>query len=89
MTPKYIRDMIVLLGKMELSVYTNAMASIHTTLRRMKESGEVEEVQNSNGERAYRLPNQEDIAQQKAPTPPAPMRHPQKLGHHRLTGKKD
>ena len=30
--------------KMDLSGYSNAMASIHTTLRRMKESGGVEEI---------------------------------------------
>jgi hypothetical protein len=40
---------------MDLSAYSNAMASIHTTLRRMKESGEVEELLNEKGERAYRL----------------------------------
>jgi hypothetical protein len=55
MTPKNIRDMILLLKKMDLSGYTNAMASIHTTLRRMKTSGEVEDCQNTKGEKAYRL----------------------------------
>jgi hypothetical protein len=52
MTPKHIRDMIVLTNKMDLSAYSNPMASIHTTLRRMKD---VEEVQNEKGERAYKL----------------------------------
>ena len=55
MTPKYIRDMIVLLKKMDLSGYSNAMASIHTTLRRMKDSGDVEEVLNDKGEKAWLL----------------------------------
>jgi hypothetical protein len=55
MTPVHIRTLIVLLEKMDLSGYTNPMASIHTTLRRMKKAGEVEEVQTRNGEKAYRL----------------------------------
>lgn len=55
MTPTEIRSWITIAKKMDLSGYSNAMASIHTTLRRMKESGEVEEVLNEKGEKAYRL----------------------------------
>src|SRR5271157_5424390 len=55
MTPTEIRTWIVLSKKMDLSGYSNAMASIHTTLRRMKESGEVDELLNEKGEKAYRL----------------------------------
>ncbi|MGA3162514.1 MAG: hypothetical protein ABSC77_15015 [Terracidiphilus sp.] len=54
-TPTGIRTYIVHLKKMDLSVYSNPMASIHTTLRRMKESGEVEEFINDQKEKAYRL----------------------------------
>jgi hypothetical protein len=54
-TPTGIKTFIVTLKKMDLSVYSNPMASIHTTLRRMKESGEVEEFINGQGEKAYRL----------------------------------
>jgi hypothetical protein len=87
-TATEIKGTILLMKKLDLSVYSNPMASIHTTLRRMKEKGEIEEVQNDKGERAYRLPpgspgvtlpNQEDIAERraregKAPIPPASMR---------------
>jgi len=55
MTPIAIKQMIILTKKMSLSDYSNPMASIHTTLRRMKESGEVEETKNIKGEKAYRL----------------------------------
>ncbi len=80
-----IKGTIILMKKMDLSVYSNPMASIHTTLRRMKDRGEVEEVINDKGEKAYRLlpgspgvplPNQDDIARQreregKASIPPS------------------
>ena len=55
LTPKDIRTWITFGKKMDLSGYSNAMASIHTTLRRMKEAGEVEEGVNTNGEKVYRL----------------------------------
>jgi hypothetical protein len=55
LTPKEIRSWIILGKKMDLSGYSNAMASIHTTLRRMKDSGEIEELLNEKGEKAYRL----------------------------------
>jgi hypothetical protein len=54
-TPTGIKSYIVSLKKMDLSVYSNPMASIHTTIRRMKESGDVEEFINDRGEKAYRL----------------------------------
>jgi hypothetical protein len=55
LTPPAIRTLITIGKKMDLSRYSNPMASIHTTLRRMRESGEVEEVVNDKGEKAYRL----------------------------------
>jgi hypothetical protein len=67
LTPLEIKTWIVLSKKMDLSGYTNAMASIHTTLRRLKEYGEIEEVTNDKGEKAYRI-----IV--KAPVPPASIR---------------
>ncbi|MGC1371282.1 MAG: hypothetical protein WA824_04005, partial [Candidatus Sulfotelmatobacter sp.] len=68
--PTHIKDMIVLLRKMDLSGYTNPMASIHTTLRRMRTAGEREELQNDKGEKLYRLapgskgPSQSEIDEQ-------------------------
>jgi hypothetical protein len=55
LTPTEIRSWINITKRMDLSAYSNPMASIHTTLRRMKESGEVEEFTNEKGEKAYRL----------------------------------
>lgn len=55
LAPPAIRTLITIGKKMDLSRYSNPLASIHTTLRRMKESGEVEEVMNEKGEKAYRL----------------------------------
>ncbi len=57
LTPKEVRSWIVIGKKLDLSNYSNAMASIHTTLRRMKESGEIQEVPGKDGERAFRLTN--------------------------------
>jgi hypothetical protein len=54
LTPVEVRAWIRLGKTMDLSAYSNPMASIHTTIRRMKESGEVEEVLNEKGEKAYR-----------------------------------
>jgi len=54
-TPSQIKGTIVLMKRMDLSVYSNPMASIHTTLRRMKEKGEIEEATNESGEKAYRI----------------------------------
>ena len=55
LTPQGVRDWIVIGKKMDLSVYTNPLASIHTTLRRLVEAGEIEPFQNKKGERAYRV----------------------------------
>lgn len=55
LTPTEIRSWISLRKSMDLSVYSNPMASIHTTIRRMVDSGEVESFQNTKGEKAYRL----------------------------------
>jgi hypothetical protein len=70
LTPTEIKTWIVMLKKMDLSGYSNPMASIHTTLRRLKESGDVREFQ-KDGERAYQIVV-------RAPVPPASMR--KKLG---------
>ena len=78
MKPVHIRDLIVLLKKMDLNGYSNPMASIHTTLRRMKASGEVEELQNDKGEKVYSLSpraqvtSQAEIAEQKKLTEALP-----------------
>jgi hypothetical protein len=66
----HIKELIVLLRKMDFTGYTNPMASIHTTLRRMKIAGEIEELQNDKGEKLYRLapgskgPSQSEIDEQ-------------------------
>ncbi len=55
-TPTEIRSWIHIGKTMDLSVYSNPMASIHTTLRRMVESGEVEVIQGTKeNEKLYRL----------------------------------
>jgi hypothetical protein len=55
LTAAQIKGGIVLMKKMDLSAYTNPMASIHTTLRRLKEKDEVEETMNEKGEKVYQL----------------------------------
>lgn len=54
LTPKEVRSWILLGKKMDLSTYSNPLASIHTTLRRM-DGKEVEEFTNNKGEKAWRL----------------------------------
>lgn len=54
LTPTKIKSWIVMGKKMSLSGYSNPMASIHTTLRRM-DGKEVEEFVNDQGEKAWRL----------------------------------
>lgn len=49
-----IRDLITKNQWMDLSQYSNPLASIYTTIRRMKESGEVEEIE-KDGDKAYKL----------------------------------
>jgi hypothetical protein len=55
LAPPEIKTLIQLGKKMDLTAYSNPLASIHTTLRRMKDSGEVEESVNDKGEKKYRL----------------------------------
>jgi hypothetical protein len=55
LTPTEIRAWIGIRKLMDLSAYTNPLASIHTTLRRMRESAEVEEFTNGGGQKAYRF----------------------------------
>jgi len=54
-SPIQIKNVIVALKKMDLTGYSNPMASIHTTLRRMKKSGEAQEVANLKGEKTYQI----------------------------------
>ena len=54
MTPPAISGGIRVHKLMDLSGYSNPLASIHTTLRRM-EGKEVEQFVNSDGEKAYRI----------------------------------
>jgi hypothetical protein len=55
LTATQVKQVILMLKKMDLSTYSNPMASIHTTLRRMKEKDEVKEIINDKGEKAYQL----------------------------------
>src|ERR1700689_4879575 len=55
LTPGVIKIAIQQAKLMDLTNYSNPAASIHTTLRRMVESGEVEPCTNLGGEKAYRL----------------------------------
>jgi hypothetical protein len=68
LTPTEIRGRIVLGKRMNLSVYSNPLASIHTTLRRM-EGIEVEQFVNDKGEKAWRI---KPIP--KLPPPPTTLR---------------
>ncbi len=55
LTAPQVKQIIFLKGKLDLSGYSNAAASIHTTLRRLKDKKQVEERVNTNGEKVYRL----------------------------------
>ena len=55
LTPMEVKTWILIGKKMDLSGYSNPMASIHTTLRRLKDRDEIEEVANDKGEKAFRL----------------------------------
>jgi len=55
LTPAVIRSGITQTKVMDLSTYTNPLASIYTTLRRLEDAGEVESVRNDDGTRIYRL----------------------------------
>ena len=89
LTPYNIRFFITMGKKLDLTQYSNPMASIHTTLRRMKQSGEGEEIVNDKGEKTYRikvetaagrmtppptLEKAKEAAMKALGTPPAPRR---------------
>lgn len=71
LTPKGIRSWILMGEKMDLSGYSNPLASIHTTLRRM-DGKEVEEFTNKEGENAWRIKPRRLVTQ--APPPPTVLR---------------
>jgi hypothetical protein len=52
MTPVEIRDHLHGIG-VDLSRYSNALAAVHTTLKRLNEAGEVRLVSSGGGTRAY------------------------------------
>jgi hypothetical protein len=70
LTPTEIRSWIALGNRMNLSGYSNPLASIHTTLRRM-EGGEVEQFITTNGDKAWRI---KPRAVSSAPRPLTPIR---------------
>jgi hypothetical protein len=70
LTPTEIRMFITLGKKMNLSGYSNPLASIHTTLRRM-EGSEVEQFVNEKGEKAWRI---KPRLISKLPPPPTVLR---------------
>ena len=70
LTPTGIRSWILMGKKMNLSGYSNPLASIHTTLRRM-DGVEVEQFVNDKGEKAWRI---KPRAVSTAPRPITPVR---------------
>ncbi len=52
MTPVDVRDRLQSIG-VDLSVYTNELAAIHTILKRLNESGEVRLIPQASGKHAY------------------------------------
>ena len=50
---------------MDLTNYTNPLASIHTTLRRMKDKGEVQEITNDWGDKVYHITTEQDAQRQR------------------------
>jgi hypothetical protein len=64
-TPAQIRASIQSEGVMDLTNYTNPLASIHTTLRRMKDKGEVQEITNDWGDKAYHITTEQDAQRQR------------------------
>jgi hypothetical protein len=71
LTPTGIRSWILMGKKMNLSAYSNPLASIHTTLRRM-DGKEVEEFTNNKGEKTWRIKPRRLVTQ--APPPPIDLR---------------
>jgi hypothetical protein len=55
LTPGEVKDWIVIGHRMDLSIYSNPIASIRTTLGRTLESGEVEQFLGAKGETRYRV----------------------------------
>jgi len=52
LTPLEVRDRLAAIG-VDLSVYTNELAAIHTILKRLNESGEIRFVSKGRGKPAY------------------------------------
>lgn len=52
MTPVDVRDRLQSIG-VDLSVYTNELAAIHTILKRLNESGEIRLIPHASGKHAY------------------------------------
>ncbi len=52
-TPIEVRDMLQLQGY-QMSAYSNALASIHAVLKRLKDSGEVNRIAGADGKAMYR-----------------------------------
>ena len=57
LNPIQIRNVLVSSGTMDLREYSNPSASIHTTLRRLVESGKVE-MKRTSGKKMFRIPKQ-------------------------------
>lgn len=53
MTPTDVRDRLVSIG-VDLSIYTNELAVIHTVLKRLNEAGEIRILAKRGGKTAYR-----------------------------------
>ena len=52
MTPVDVRDRLLAIG-VDLSVYANELAAIHTVLKRLNEAGEIRLVPRAGGKAAY------------------------------------
>lgn len=52
LTPLEVRDRLLAIG-VDLSVYTNELSAIHTTLKRLNEAGEIRFVSKGKGKAAY------------------------------------
>lgn len=67
-----IKDAISVSGWINFADYSNPMASIHTTLRRLKESGKVEVVESADGEKGFRLNGPSEASMRLAYKPKTP-----------------
>jgi hypothetical protein len=52
MTPTDVRDRLIAIG-VDLSIYSNVLAVIHTVLRRLNEAGEIRLIPKGDGKKAY------------------------------------